>query len=154
MNSAHLHLVVNHVSFFAVVIGAIALAISMKRKSGDLRGLATSLFVVAGIFAWIAFATGEGAEDIVEVLDAGAKELIEQHEQAAIWARRSGTLVALLALGLEWAVRKKKHWVKGLQWALMVFALHGATVYMATAFLGGQIRHSEIRAEAPASAVK
>jgi uncharacterized membrane protein len=145
MNGAHLHLILNHVSIFSLVIGTVALAVSMKRKSVDLRVLATTLFVLTGVFAWIAFATGENAEEVVKVLGGGTESLIEQHAQAAVWARRSGTLVAILALGTEWAIRNKKKWVKPLQWTLLVFALHGCTVFVATSFLGGQIRHSEVR---------
>lgn len=145
MNEAHLHLMVNHVSLFTMVIGAATLAISMKRQSADLRLLSSVLFVVGGVFAWIAMQTGEGAEDAVKILDAAAESFIEEHEQAADWALRSGTLVAMLALAMEWAVRKKETWAKRLQWTLLVFALHGCTVFAATAFLGGKIRHTEIR---------
>lgn len=145
MNDAHPHLILNHVSFFALAIGAVVLLISMKRKSAELRVLATMLFVLTGVFAWIAFATGESAEQVVKALGGGTESLIEQHAQAAIWARRSGTLVAVLALGSEWAICSKRKWAKALQWVLLVFVLHGCSVFVATSFLGGQIRHSEVR---------
>ena len=145
MNAAHVHLLANHVSFFALLIGLITLCVSMKRKSVDLRVLASSLFVVAGIFIWITFLSGEGAEDVVKALGGDSGELIEQHEQAAAWARGSGTLVALIAIGMEWAIRTKKKFAKALQWALLVFGLHGSTVYLATSYLGGQISHPELR---------
>ena len=145
MNGDHPHLILNHVSVFTLMIGTVVWAVSMKRKSVDLRVLATALFVVTGVFAWVAFTTGENAEEIVKALGGGTESVIEQHEQAAVWARRSGTLIAILALAAEWAIRKKKKWVRVLQWALFVFALHGCSVFVATSYLGGQIRHSEIR---------
>ncbi len=145
MNAAHLHLLVNHVSFFALLLAIISLGISMKRKAPDLRVLASALFVIAGVFVWVAFLTGEGAEDVIKALGGNSQEFIEQHEQAALWARRSGTLVALLAIAMEWAIRKKKKFVKVLQWALLVFGLHGCTVYLATSFLGGKVSHPELR---------
>lgn len=145
MNGAHLHLIVNHVSLFALVTGAITLAVSMKRKSVDLRLAATVLFVVAGIFAWVADQTGESAEAVVKVLGGGTETFIKEHALAAEWALRSGTVVAILAIAMEWAVRKKTSWVKPLQWTLLFFALHGCTVFATTAFLGGRIRHTEVR---------
>lgn len=145
MNGAHLHLLVNHVSLFSVVIGFVTLAASMKRKSPDLRVLATALFLIAGIFAAIAFETGEKAEDVIKALGGDTDPLILQHSQAATWARLSGGVVGTLAIAMEWAIRSKKKWAKYLQWALLLFALHGCTVYMATAFLGGKIRHVEVR---------
>lgn len=145
MNGAHLHVLVNHVSLFSLLIGSVALAVSMRRKSADLRVLAVGLFVVAGVFGWISVETGEKAEDVIKALGGGADSFIEQHEQAAEWALRSGILVGTLAIAMEWAIRKKKKAAKWLQWALLVFAVHGCTVYAATSWLGGQISHTELR---------
>ncbi|PWU13466.1 MAG: hypothetical protein C5B49_14735 [Bdellovibrio sp.] len=145
MNGAHLHLIVNHVSLFALVTGAIALAVSMKTKSNDLRRVATVLFLVAGVFGWVAVETGEEAEEIVKALGGEYESFINEHTLAAAWAQRSGFLVSALAIAMEWAVRKKKNWVKPLQWILLVAALHACTVFGRTAFLGGLIRHTEIR---------
>lgn len=147
MNGAHLHLMVNHVSLFCLLIGVGALIASMKRKSVDLRVLAVVLFVIGGIFGWVAMETGEQVEDILKTLGTGAESFVEQHEDAAEWALRSSLLVAALALVMEWAARKKQKWFKPLQWILLVFAIHGCTVFAATAYLGGQIRHTEVRSD-------
>ncbi len=147
MNGAHLHLLVNHVSLFCIFIGVAALIFSMIRKSSDLRILAVTLFVIAGIFGWIAMETGEQAEDILKTLDTSVKIFIEPHEQAAEWAFRSSILIALLAIATEWSARKKQKWFKPLQWILLVAAIHGSTVFATTSYLGGDIRHSEIRSE-------
>jgi hypothetical protein len=145
MDAAHLHLIVNHVSIFGLLFGVIALIAAMRRKSADLRMFASGLFILAGIFVVIAHETGEGAEDIVKALG-DFDEQIEQHESAAEWAFRSGILVASLAVAVEWAARKRQTWLRRLQWTLLVFAIHGCTVFAATAYQGGMIRHTEIRA--------
>lgn len=145
MNGAHLHLLVNHVSLFCIFIGVATLIFSMVRKSSDLRMLAVALFVVAGVFGWIAMETGEQAEDILKTIDAGVKIFIKPHEEAADWAFRSSILIAVLAIATEWAARKKQKWFKPLQWILLVAAIQGSTVFARTAYLGGDIRHSEIR---------
>jgi uncharacterized membrane protein len=103
------------------------------------------LFVVAGVFAGITFLSGEEAEEVLMPLDEETEPLVERHEQSANWALRSGILVGILALAVEWAARRKQRWFKPLQWALLVFALHGCTVFATTAWLGGEIRHTEIR---------
>jgi hypothetical protein len=146
MNGAHLHLIVNHVSLFALVIGTVALGVSMKRKSPELRVLASVLFVIAGVFAWIADQSGESAAHLLKTLNNVEHDpFIHQHAEAAEWALRSGTLVALLALAMEWAKCKKPKWFKPLQWTLLIFAIHGCTVFGTTAYLGGLVRHPEIR---------
>lgn len=147
MNGAHLHLIVNHVSLFCIVIGVGVLIAAIKRKSSDLRVLAVVLFVIAGVFGWVAVETGEQAAEVVKAMGGDTESFITQHSQASDWALRSCILVALLALAMEWAARKKQKWFKPLQWTLLVFAIHGCTVFAATAYLGGQIRHTESRSE-------
>jgi heme A synthase len=145
MNGAHFHLLVNHSSLFALVIGTAVLAASMMRKSVDLRVLAVVLFVLAGLFGWISVESGEKAADIVKTLGGGADPFVNEHADAATWAERSGFFVAVLAIAMEVAVRKKTKWVKPLSWALLIFAFHGCTVFARTAYLGGLIRHTEVR---------
>ncbi|MBS1961115.1 MAG: hypothetical protein JST04_02785 [Bdellovibrionales bacterium] len=145
MNGAHLHLLVNHVSLFALTFGVIALVASMKRRSPDLRVFAVGLFVLVGAFALIADETGEKAEAVVKALGDEFKPLIHTHEEAAEWAVRSGILTACLAIAMEWAARKRERWLRPIQWALLAVALHGLTVFSVTAWHGGKIRHSEIR---------
>ncbi|MGE4233258.1 MAG: hypothetical protein AB7F43_08020 [Bacteriovoracia bacterium] len=145
MNGAHLHLVVNHVSLFALLFGAVTLIVSMKQKSVDLRVLATTLFVIAAVFGWVAFETGEKAEDVIKALGGNTETFISAHAQAAEWAFRSSILVGILSIATEWAIRKKKKFGKVLQWALLVFALHGCTVFAVTAMQGGKISHTEVR---------
>lgn len=144
MNGAYLHLALNHVSLFTLVIGIIALIASMKRKSVDLRVMAALLFVVTGIFAYITIQTGGQAADVLKNLGED-NDFIKGHAEAATWALRSGILIATLAIAMEWAARKKPKWLRPLQWILLLFAIHGSTVFAFTASLGGQIRHTEIR---------
>jgi hypothetical protein len=145
MNGAQLHLAINHVSLFALVIGAILLAVSMKRKSPELRVVASVLFVVAGVFAFFTFESGESAADIVKTLGLNTDSFVDEHAMAADWALRSGILVAILALVMEWAACKKQKWFKPLQWILLIVAIHGCTVFARVAYLGGHIRHTEVR---------
>lgn len=103
------------------------------------------LFLVAGLFGRIAAETGDDAEDAVKLVAADIESFVHEHEEAADWAQISGGVVAVLAIGLEVAIRKKQNWVKALHWILLIFAIHSCTVFARTAFLGGLIRHTEIR---------
>jgi surface polysaccharide O-acyltransferase-like enzyme len=136
---------INHVPIFFLMIGTVMFATSMKRKSSDLRVFASILFILTGVFTIIAMQTGEQAAEIVKALGEDTDTWITAHEEAAAWAQRSAIFVALLALAVEWAHRKKHKLVKVLQWLLLIFALHGSTVFLATALQGGPIRHSEVR---------
>jgi uncharacterized membrane protein len=153
MNGAHLHIIVNHVSLFALIFGAVALAASMLRKSTTLRVFAVALFVTAGLFGWIADETGGNAAHIVMEVDNTVRPFIHEHAQAAEFAEGSGVIVALLAIAMEIALRKKEKLGKILQWILLIAAIHGCTVFARTAYLGGLIRHTEIRVNADGNPV-
>lgn len=145
MNGAHLHLMFNHVPLFTLFFGLVSLTTSMWRKSPDLRVMASTLFVLAAVFGLIAFESGEKAEEVLKTLGGDLESVISPHEQAALWALRSCIFVGGLALVQEWTFWRKKPWAKKLQWALILFALHGCTVFTVTSLHGGKIRHTEIR---------
>jgi len=145
MSGPQLHVLVNHVSLFTMAFGACILIASMVRKSADLRMAASALFIVGGFFAWLSDFSGDRAADVIRELDPTLRDLIHTHAEAADWALTSGILVGVLAILLEIIVRKKPQWSKVMTWVVLVFAIHGCTVFARTAHLGGQIRHSELR---------
>ena len=91
------------------------------------------------------FFTGEPAEDVVEKLPGFSRAITERHEDAA--------LVSLVAMGLTglyclitlvvYRTRPPARWVTPLA---LVASLGAASVMGYAANLGGQIRHTEIRA--------
>lgn len=151
MNSAHLHLIVNHVSLFAVLFGVIALGWAWLRNSTEMRVAAVGLFVVAGLFAWIATTSGEGAEEMVEDLPGVSESLIESHEDAAKVSNALIIVMAISGLLMEVIARKRQNLFKPAQAVVMISALLSVASLVQTASLGGQIRHTEIRSGAPVS---
>ena len=145
MNAAHLHLLVNHVSLFAVAFGAAALAYSLLKPSRDLRVAASVLFLLAATFGWIAVESGEGAEEIVEHLPGVEESFIEEHEEAAEAAQASVFVLAICALFMEAVARWKASWLKKTQAFVLLIAVLSVGLIARTAQLGGQIRHTEIR---------
>ena len=88
------------------------------------------------------------AEETVEHLAGVSEAIIEQHEGAALTALIGATLLGAVSLGGLLAFRRSKTVAK----TLVTVALFGSLVVSGlmawTANLGGQIRHSEIRAAA------
>lgn len=150
MNGAHLHLLVNHIPLFAVAFGTVALIWSMVRKSHEMKWAAVGLFLIAGASVLIASETGESAEDIAEKLPGVTEALIHNHEDAAEWAERWVVMLALMAVAIVVSEKFKKSWAKKIHYATLVVALFANTTLARTAFLGGQVRHTEIRDEAAA----
>lgn len=152
MNSAQIHLLVNHVPVFGVFFGLIALGWSIWKGSREMRLVAVGLFVISGLFAWIATTTGEGAEEMVEHLSGVKESLIERHEDAAEVTNVFIMILALGAAALEAlahfkAQLLKPQWLKWGHTAVLGLAVLTSGLLIRTAHLGGQIRHTEIRAD-------
>ena len=150
MNTTHLHLILNHIPVLGAAGGLGLLAFALWRHSEAIKRTALGILIIAALFAIPVFLTGEPAEDGVKGLPGVSKLLIEQHEEAASVALGGALVIGALALlGLIWfrGPRLIPAWFSlvTLMGALIVSGLMGWT-----ASLGGQVRHTEIRSDAPA----
>lgn len=147
MNAAHFHLLLNHLPVIGTIFGLLLLLFALLRKSEEVKRVALGVFVFAALAAVPTYLTGEPAEEVAEHLPGVAKALIESHETAAQFALLAVSLTGLVSLvGLVLARRAEKL----AQWIVLVplvLALVTSGLLGWTANLGGQIRHSEIRAD-------
>ncbi|HKL19035.1 MAG TPA: hypothetical protein VJ905_08695 [Halalkalibaculum sp.] len=154
MNAAHYHLIINHVPILATFFSIGILLWGISAKSRSIKKVALVGFVVAGVFAIVAFQTGESAEDIVEDLPGVTHEMIEGHEEAAGTAQWLTILLGVGGLAGLFMISKSTKGVNKYLWILLAYSLVAAASLGYTAYEGGQIRHTELRentAEAPAS---
>jgi len=149
MHSAHWHLLLNHVPVLGIWFAlAWMLAALILRNAVMVRSSWVALIVCA-LAAIPVYLTGEPAEEIVEHLPGVSKAILEQHEdiaQIAFFAMEVLGGLALGALAVSW---RNEKWLRPLAvTSLLITTLCGAVLGY-TAYLGGEIRHSEIRPNAP-----
>lgn len=150
MTGVQMHLVLNHLPVFGVLFGFVILALALWRRNESWTRLALGVLVVVGITAALAMATGEGAEEAVEHLPGVSESIIHTHEEAAeltaliTYALGAGSLIALFAY-------RRRTLPRVLSVVALVFTIASAGFVAYTAHLGGQIRHTEIRAGAVAT---
>jgi hypothetical protein len=145
MNSIHLHLLLNHVPVIGAVLGLALLCFAYLRRSDEVGKFALGAFAVLGVVSVVVFLTGEPAEQLVEKLPGFSETLTERHEEAALAATIVMGVVGLLSL-IALAVFRSRALARWVVPTAVVLAL-GATATMGyAANLGGQIRHTEIRA--------
>lgn len=143
MNSAQIHLALNHAPLFACLLGGILLLVSLVKKSVMLQMTALVLLVAGALITVPVFLTGEGTEELAEHLPGVSDAAMEKHEDMAkitlVIIAITGSL-ALLALLLR---RKQSiQRILAILTIMMAFVSFGAMAQ--TAHLGGMIRHSEI----------
>lgn len=145
MSSIHLHLLLNHVPVIGTMLGVLLLAIAVARRSDELGRIALWLFALLAGTSILVFLTGEPAEELVEKLPGFSEALTERHEEAALVATIVVGLVGVFSLAVLAVFRKRPlaRWATPIALAL---SLGAAAAMGYAANLGGQIRHTEIRA--------
>lgn len=151
MNAAHYHLLINHVPILATFFSIAILIWGIAAKSEAIKKVALVGFVVAGVFAIVAFQTGESAEDIVEDLPGVTHDMIEGHEESAGTAQWLTILLGVGGLAGLYMTAKSTKGINKYLWILLAYSLVAAASLGYTAYEGGQIRHTELR-ENPAEA--
>ncbi|HYV97237.1 MAG TPA: hypothetical protein VE967_07300 [Gemmatimonadaceae bacterium] len=147
MNAAHIHLIVNHVPVIGIVVALFPLAAGYVRRSDETIRVSLALLVLLGLSAVVAYLTGDPAEDVVKKLPDFSKELVDAHDDAAGFALGAMIAVGTGALAALIAFRRSvlPRWVAV---AALAGTLFAASILARTAWLGGQIRHTEIRSNA------
>jgi uncharacterized membrane protein len=146
MNWAHVHLALSHLPVIGAIFGLLLLLLALLRKSEELKRVSLGVFVITALLALPVYFTGEPAEEMIEHLPGVAEPLIERHENAALFALlMAGVtgIVALIGLILFRRAETLPIWVVG---AALVLSLATSGLMGWTANLGGEIRHTEIRA--------
>jgi uncharacterized membrane protein len=144
MNQTHIHLLITHLPIYGSILGALVLAYGLLVKSNQTKIAAYYIFILSAIGAGIAYVTGEAAEETVEDIQGVAKEMIEEHEEFAVFA-----LVSIIILGIASLIalfitaRKSPHTRKAGMLVLFISLISWGLVAR-TGYLGGQIRHPEI----------
>lgn len=149
MDPVHIHLLLNHIPVIGSLVAVPLLLYALLRRSDELKKLSLVVFVLVAVAAIPVYLTGEPSEDVVEKLAGVSEAIMEQHEDVAKTAMVSTIIsgaLALLGLFLMRGERKLANWFVAL---LFISSAATAGMMARTANLGGQIRHSEIRAGSP-----
>ena len=152
-NWAHVHLMINHFPVVGVIGAFLLLLYALVRKSEEVKMVSLGAFVLVALITIPVYVTGGFAEDVVKNLPGVTEKLIGQHEDIAFYAlilTASLGIFSLVGLFLLRRSGKLPQWVISV---VLVLSLITMAVTGFTANLGGQIRHTEIRADAPSSMV-
>jgi uncharacterized membrane protein len=140
MSFTHLHLLLNHFPVIGTLIVTGLLAWALFRRSGEITRVSLALTAAIGVIAVIVFFTGEPAEEAIENLPGFSEAITERHEEFALTATIVVASLGALALGTLALLRVTL-------WSF-ILSIVASGVMGYTALLGGQIRHTEVRASA------
>ena len=152
MNDAHLHLLVNHFPIIGTIFGLGILITGILLKNNSVKNIAYILFIVAAIFAAFSMGTGEGAEELVEDFPSIGKQIIHEHEEIAEKFAIIMYLTGFLGLLSFYTSIKKHKLAKTFSFITLALALLAAVFAKSVGTTGGEIRHTEIRANSTTNA--
>lgn len=150
MSAVHFHLVFTHGLVALVVIGALVLAWSLLRRNHEVRTTGLGLLVLAGLLAIPVYLTGEPAEEVAEGLQI-SHDVIHEHEEAAELTFIGLEILGAAALAALLVGARRKSVGNSIAGTVLVVAVVVGGLIVRTASLGGEIRHTEIRAGGAAS---
>jgi uncharacterized membrane protein len=146
MNQAHFHLVVNHLPMIAPLIATIVLFCGIIFRSEIVKRVAYFIYIIGAIMTLPTMLSGEGAEEMIENMKGISEHYIHEHEEAAEkFALLSYFLGGFALFGL-WANWKTKSFTNLVAYVVLVFAFIVIYLGRKTGTSGGEIRHTEIRA--------
>ena len=151
MYLAHLHLVLNHIPVVGTLVAGVLFVFALRWRNSQLERLALGLLLAFALLTIPVYLTGGPAEHVAEHLPGIAEAVIDRHEDAALVSLVAVEILGASALtGL--AVFRRRLLPRA--FAVALVALIGVTtgLFGWAGYLGGQIRHTEIRAASPASA--
>lgn len=150
-NGAQFHLLVNHLPVVGFIGIVLALLVTLKFKSPDVRRFVLLATVLVGLTALPSLWTGEPAEEVIEDLPGISKKLIHEHEELAEKATILAVITAgVAALAFVLQRRRPDSMDKSIP-AVLVLSLATTGLMGWVAHEGGKIRHPEINPDAPAA---
>ena len=153
MDTTHLHLLLNHFPIIGTLIGTVLLLYGIWKKNISIQQISLATIFVMALIAIPVFLTGEPAEDKIENLPGVVESIIEQHEEMAeiaLWTMLAAGLISGITIALQLLNNKM---AKSFVMISMLISLVSFGLMARTGYLGGQIRHTEIRANATVNVV-
>jgi uncharacterized membrane protein len=145
MDASHVHLISNHLPIIGVFCGIVVLAFGMARQSPPTLAASYLLLIISGLIGLVAYFSGEGAEEVAEHLPGVTHDSIEVHEDWGMYTLIS--YVILFIFSVIGFLRSKNHYhrIRKLAMIILVLAIVSFGIAAVTGYLGGLIRHTELR---------
>lgn len=145
MDQTHLHLLITHLPIIGSILGGLVLAYGLWTKSNSTKNAAYFLLIISAIGVGISYLTGEEAEETVENLQGVSESIIEQHQDFALYALIGLIIVGVASLLGLFLNHKNSSLTRAVATTTLLLSLISFGLVAWTGYLGGQIRHTEIR---------
>lgn len=147
MSAAHIHVALTHVPVIGIIFSGILLLIAFLTMDRKWQRIAFWFIFFVALSAIPVFLSGEPTEDIIEKLAGVSKTFIERHEAFATISFVTMVILGLLSIIGLIVFRNRPMFPGYFQAGMLIFTIIVMFLFTYTAYLGGQVRHSEIRSD-------
>jgi len=144
MNSAQLHLLFTHLPILGLGFAILFNLVALIRKSEELQKLSLWFYILLGIFALLAYLTGDGAEEIIKTYPGITEDIIEPHENFALFFFIGLMVTSALSMVGLYMTKTRKNLLGRFNLVLLIAAILLSFFAVKTGSTGGSIRHTEI----------
>lgn len=138
---AYLHLLSNHFPILGSLFGVLLLVVALVKPNLNTTLSAYLILLLGGIGGFIAYFTGEPAEESVEHVRGISHKLIHVHEEMAENALIFVFLLTASAVIGLWAERAQWSSAKKIERFTLIVGIIAFILFAFTGYLGGHIRH-------------
>jgi uncharacterized membrane protein len=151
-NSAHLHVVLNHVPTIGFCVGLVIFLIGLARRHDSLKRTGLTVFFVVANVSIATYVTGVGAEELIRDRPGVSAMAIRAHEDAALLAFAFMETTGFFAWLALWQWRRiPRQTPRATLPVVLVLSVVTFALMANAANLGGEINHAEIRAASAAA---
>lgn len=150
LSPLHVHLMLNHMPLLGALAAALLLGWGLARRSPEVVRVGLIAAVLVALLTIPTYLTGEPAEhqlrDVVSDMD---RDITEEHEERGEVAFIAVLITGALAVIALWRGRATGEPGRGWTGLVCAALLICFVLFAWTALIGGQIRHTELRANPP-----
>ena len=147
MSASHLHIALTHIPVIGIIFSGILLLIAFLTMDKKWQRVSYWFIFFIAISTIPVFLSGEPTEEIIEKLAGVSESFIEEHELIATISFITMIVLGLLSIIGLIIYRNRPMFPGSFQAGMLIFTVIVMTLFAYTAYLGGHIRHSEIRSD-------
>lgn len=145
MNPSHIHVALTHVPVIGIIFSGILLLIAFLTMDKKWQRISFWFIFFVALSAIPVFFSGEPAEKIIEKLAGVSESVIEEHESFATISFIVTIILGLFSIIGLIIYRNRPMFPGYFQAGMLIFTIITMALLAYTAYLGGHVRHCEIR---------
>jgi hypothetical protein len=150
LNAAHLHLVLNHIPTLGTAVAVALLVLALVRRHEVLLHVGLEVLFVIAVVTVPVYVTGVATYQKLRSGPEFSDSTARSHQDVALTGFAVTEFAGFVAWLALWQSRRSGRAGRGLVAAATLLSVVALAIMGQAATLGGEIRHPEIRADAPA----